>query len=233
VFIDISDLEADSNERIVAPALKNYFKTWFCVGRVLHMKERLIEALNSGRIGKEDLVVLALLAMLSEGKERRYFDRMKNGAKLSKLLFLVAYGEFDQRGKVVGLRPEPRIDMDFVVYLSGVATSTLHDSIERLKRVGLLEIPLNDRARYVIYTSLEDVMSVLKERDPELYTVLNAIHESYADMEGRELANLVNNLIGINSPETKAIFFGVSIRKLLHLTNVLRQLEQEGKVVDV
>ena len=197
------------------------------------MKERLIEALNSGRIGKEDLAVLALLAMLSEGKERRYFDRMRNGIKLSKLLFLVAYGEFDHRGKVVGLRPEPRIDMDFVVYLSGVATSTLHDSIERLKRVGLVEIPLNDRARYVIYASLEGVMSVLRDRDPELYTVLNAIHESYADMEGRELANLVNNLIGINSPETKAIFFGVSIRKLLHLTNVLRQLEQEGKVVDI
>ncbi len=197
------------------------------------MEKLLVEALSKGVIKKEDLVVLALLAMLSEGTERKYFDRARDGVKLSKLLFLAAYGEFDESGRVVGLRREPRVSIDFVVYLFGVTTSTIYDSIERLKRANLIEVLPNDRARYVVHPSLEHVMNALKEVDPELHEVLSILYENYANIENHELTALVNNLIGVNSPEAKAIFFGVSVRKLIQLAHNLRELEQEGKVVDV
>ena len=117
-------------------------------------------------LSKEDLVTLALMLALSYRRGDVWvFEGHKHNVKLMKLLFLVAHGVFDEDGRIVDLRPEPRLNMDFVVYLSGVATSQVYDVQMKLQ---LDKIVARDDFAYSVFTlpgdiTLDTVLSELEK----------------------------------------------------------------------
>jgi len=183
-------------------------------------------------VGKRELAVLAVIVALAREGEGR-FDRYRDAVKLSKLLFLISHGIVDESGRVVGLRSVPRLDLDFVVYLFGVTSSDIYESIAVLEKCGLLRPISGSSGSYEVGIDLESVLNKLKEIDRELGDVAEKIIRRYSGMESSELTGLVNDLIGLVSPEVKAMFYGVSIRKLLTAVKEMRRLEEEGRVVDV
>ncbi len=183
--------------------------------------------LSKTELELEELTVLALMAGLAD--EGGIFHRRREMKKLHKLLFLAVYGERGSDGGI-RLRDSPRLRVRFHVYLYGVASKDVYSTINRLEGMGLLERV--DVDVYRVKKPLSDVLAEIKKRSLDLYEGLQ-LALMYRHMTDEELEGFVNGMLGLGGPAIKAMVYGVEVQKLLDLRRRVRELEEEGLIVDV
>ncbi|MEB3778627.1 MAG: hypothetical protein GSR85_00120 [Desulfurococcales archaeon] len=168
----------------------------------------------------DEAVVLELMKALKAKRGR--IDKLS----LEKLVFLVAHGEFNERGELVGLRAFPRLGVDYRVYFKGVHSRDIHEILDRLRLKGLVTV---DQGRIEI-ADISDVTPSINDPDVRR-AVENAAR--YASLDPKELEELINSLLGIKSETAKALVFNASVVKLLKAREEAKKLRSQGLLVDV
>ncbi|MCE4625112.1 MAG: hypothetical protein F7C35_04530 [Desulfurococcales archaeon] len=166
---------------------------------------------------REEAIVLELMKLMK--KAGRRVDKLA----LEKLVFLVAHGEFNYRGELVGLRVFPRIDVDYRIYFRGVHSRDVYEIIERLIEKGLVE------ERGDTY----EVRSNVRAQLPEALAKILSYVARLAGLSPKELERLTNELLGIRDDLSKTLVFNASVIKLLKAREEARRLRQQGLIVDV
>ena len=165
----------------------------------------------------EEAVVLELMRILKSSKGR--IDRLS----LEKLLFLVAHGEFNSEGKVVGLRVFPRLGVDYRIYFRGVHSRDVHEIINRLIDKGLV----------VVKDNTIDIVQMIAAPLPEDIATIVKNVSRYAELSPRELEELTNKLLGIEDEAIKALIFNAKVTRLLKVREEAKRLREKGLLIDV
>ena len=166
---------------------------------------------------REEAIVLELMRLMKEAGRR--VDKLA----LEKLVFLVAHGEFNDKGELVGLRVFPRIDVDYRIYFRGVHSRDVYEIVERLIEKGLVE---ERDGTYEIKSSGEEQL-------PEDLAVILSYVARLAGLSPKELERLTNELLGIRDELSKTLVFNASVIKLLKAREEARRLRRQGLIVDV
>ena len=165
----------------------------------------------------EEKIVLELI------RRRKSAGRRVDKMSIEKLVFLVAHGEFSEKGDIEGLRAFPRIDVDYRVYFRGVHSRDVYEILERLAEKKLV----------VIRDKEYDLVVDKPIHLPRSIEILINYVEKYISLSSRELERFTNTLLGIKDEATKALVFNTSVVKLLKAKEEARRLREQGLLVDV
>ena len=165
----------------------------------------------------EEAIVLKLMTKMKEA--RGTIDKLA----LEKLVFLVAHGEFDEKGELVGLKTFPRIEADYRVYFRGVHSRDVYEIVERLIEKGLVD---KLDGEYEVHETAPIQLP------GDLARILDYVAR-YASYTPKELERLTNRLLGIKDDLAKALVFNASVVRLLKAREEARKLREKGLLVDI
>ena len=178
------------------------------------------------RIGREEAAILYLMSRLADS------DGVYRGGmlRLMKLLFLASYAKLEG-GRALGLLDEPRLSLDFVIYLRGVFSRQVLNLLDLMVLRGLLE-ELGPRGSGARYYKLNPIASQLAREvlGEDLVRLLDEVVEAYGRLPARRLEMEVNRLLGVDDPHAKALLHGARVAALLAARREIRRLEERGLI---